>query len=344
MVDRVFSYCICHGPTETSCGDTSSLLMELLTKHFSAIFGKKFEEVSVARDKEFPATFISSLRSACDLYALSLLPTLASSAPASVGAKRRTTTRSSRQSVKGWDDVFAVVKPITSKGETNKVKISPYAKDLGKLLFESKMGAAKKFLEKKTAEIEEAARQIAQDDAVVTMADGVYSGPKNAEGKPHGKGKLVYDSGDIYEGDFVNGEMTGVGALQMLDGSRYEGGFKNGLLSGIGKFAYSNGDTYEGAFLEDAYHGKGIYISSTSAYEGDFERGLRHGKGSFKTINFSYVGEYEHDQMCGMGIYTFSNGDEYRGEFVDSKFHGQGVFKTKNRTVEGLFQNGRFCV
>ncbi len=62
------------------------------------------------------------------------------------------------------------------------------------------------------------------------------------------------------------------------------------------------------------------------------------------TQNFTYSGEYQHDQMCGLGIYTFSSGDEYRGQFEASQFHGKGIFvsaKTGQR-VEGIFENGRF--
>ena len=337
-IDAVFSYTICHSKDETACGETSSLLADALAKCCSSIFGKRLDDHTAEKDAELPAAFLSALRSACDSYAVSLLPEAAP--PRSDGAKRKT-ARTSRKSVQGWDDVFAVIKPINSKGETNKVKASPVAKELGKLLFESKMGAAKKYLEKKSHEIEQA--RLADDGAVLATAQGEYKGAK-ANGVPHGQGRLVFENGDVYEGAFVAGAMTGKGVLTMSDGSRFEGDFVNGTLSGRGRFAYANGDTYVGEFREDAFHGQGKYVSETTAYEGSFEQGLRHGKGVFKTPSYCYSGEYAHDQMCGLGIYTFANGDEYLGEFRDSQFHGKGIFTAKNggRRVEGLFEAGRF--
>jgi hypothetical protein len=340
-VDAVFSYTICHGKEETSCGETSSLLADALAKSHSAVFGKRFDEYSAEKDADLPAAFLSALRSACDSFAVALLPEVSPARSEGQQPQQRKPMRTSRKSVHGWDDVFAVIKPINSKGETNKVKASPVAKELGKLLFESKMGAAKKYLEKKSKEIEQA--HASDDGAVLATAEGEYKGPK-VNGVPHGQGRLVFENGDVYEGSFVAGAMAGKGVLTMSDGSRFEGDFVNGTLCGKGRFAYANGDTYEGEFAEDAFHGQGKYVSETTAYEGTFERGLRHGKGVFKTPSYCYSGEYAQDQMCGLGIYTFANGDEYLGEFRDSQFHGKGIFTAKNggRRVEGLFQAGRF--
>ena len=335
-VDHVFSYCVCHGPKEASCGETGSLLMETMVRNVAALVGKKAEESRPEKDGELPTPFMGALKEACEELAGELLPRPGGDKK----SEKRLTARSSRQSVRGWEDVFAAMKPIGKRGETNKVQVSPAVRELGKLLLEGKMGAAKKFAEKKKSEAEAAE---VEETAIMSTADGVYTGPRR-DGVPHGKGKMALADGEVYEGEFVDGAMTGRGVLLMGDGSRYEGEFRNGLLHGQGKFVYANGDSYVGEFADDAYHGNGIYQSSSSAYDGQFQHGLRHGKGSFRAHTFSYVGEYQHDQMHGLGIYTFANGDEYKGEFVDSKFHGQGVFKTATRTVEGSFANGRYLV
>jgi hypothetical protein len=57
-----------------SCGDSSSLLAEMLTKCYSSIFGKKIEEFSAERDKELPPQLMSSLRQCCDQMGAFLLP------------------------------------------------------------------------------------------------------------------------------------------------------------------------------------------------------------------------------------------------------------------------------
>ena len=340
QINLVFAYSICHAESETECGETSSLLVQVMSKNVTAF--KKLDASFFDKDNSLPATFLGSLQAACNSYADALLPSLAKTSNAAQKAGgRRNSGRNSRRSIQGWDDVFAVVKPIGKRVQNNSIKWSLAALELGKLLFEGKMSAGEKFYEKKKQEISTANEEIAAEETVMTTADGVYSGQRE-EGLPHGRGKLVFSSGDLYEGDFKRGEMTGRGVLQLVDGSRYEGEFLNGLCSGAGLFNYENGDSYNGEFKNDSYEGKGVYLSKTSAYDGDFERGFRHGQGSFKALEFSYVGQYLDDQMCGMGIYTFANGDEYRGEFKDSKFHGNGVFKTKSKLVEGMFEQGRF--
>lgn len=351
VIDSVFAYALCHAQSDASVGPTSSSFAEFMSRQGSAVLRKAtaIEEYDPEKDAELAAPFVSALRSACERYANRLLPVPASMQGAAASASSQTpsarlTVRSSRKSVQGWDETFALVKPLTSKGETNKIKLSPHAKDLGKLFFEGKFNAAKKFLERRQKDAD--AVDAAEAAMPVVMKDvGVYTGPKDAAtGKPHGQGKLVFANGDVYEGSFVQGEMTGNGKLTMEDGSCFTGSFVNGKIHGNGSFVYANGDKYVGDFAEDSFHGQGKYVSASgTCYEGAFERGLRHGKGSFKTPNFRFVGEYEHDQMCGLGIYTFSNGDEYMGEFKESQFHGKGVFKSKaGRQVEGIFEKGRY--
>ena len=41
--------------------------------------------------------------------------------------------------------------------------------------------------------------------------DGTYEGRINDDGVPHGKGKMVFQDGSIYEGDWANGQMDGNG-------------------------------------------------------------------------------------------------------------------------------------
>ncbi len=70
-------------------------------------------------------------------------------------------------------------------------------------------------------------------------------------GKPNGLGKLVYDNGDRYEGDFMND-----------------------MFHGQGKYNYANGDLYRGEFLNDLPHGHGVYIlANGSIYSGIWKEG-----------------------------------------------------------------------
>lgn len=43
----------------------------------------------------------------------------------------------------------------------------------------------------------------------------------------HGRGKLITDKGDIFEGEFKNNKMSGSGILIRSNGEKYEGEFKD---------------------------------------------------------------------------------------------------------------------
>lgn len=47
---------------------------------------------------------------------------------------------------------------------------------------------------------------------------GSYTGDLDANGKRHGKGKMVYDSGNTYEGGFVNNKFEGDAGIYTWNG------------------------------------------------------------------------------------------------------------------------------
>ena len=68
-----------------------------------------------------------------------------------------------------------------------------------------------------------------------------------------------------YSGTCSNGKAHGKGAVQWLtDGipiSSYDGEFVEGKLTGKGVLFDKNGENYEGNFLDGKLHGKGIRIT-----------------------------------------------------------------------------------
>ena len=50
-------------------------------------------------------------------------------------------------------------------------------------------------------------------------------------GKMH-EGKLIYQNGNIYEGNFLNGKMNGQGKMIYVDGREYTGEFKDNKMHG----------------------------------------------------------------------------------------------------------------
>ncbi|MEQ1642280.1 MAG: hypothetical protein ABL959_02415 [Pyrinomonadaceae bacterium] len=77
----------------------------------------------------------------------------------------------------------------------------------------------------------------------------------------NGKGKMVYRTGDIYEGDFVDGKRVGQGTYTYKNGQLYVGQFSDGVRNGKGKFTFSDGSTYEGSFVMGNFIGHGTYTS-----------------------------------------------------------------------------------
>src|SRR5690606_27847137 len=83
-----------------------------------------------------------------------------------------------------------------------------------------------------------------------------YYGEVNSSGVPHGWGKIDYSTGDIYEGDWVNGLREGSGRELMANGDMYIGQFKDNRRNGKGVF--SNGDTYDGEWEDGYLMGQGV--------------------------------------------------------------------------------------
>ena len=137
--------------------------------------------------------------------------------------------------------------------------------------------------------------------------------------------KKVYENGEYYIGDFLNGLKHGKGKLYYKD----------------------NTIKYEGDFANDKYEGKGKYIyKSGNFYIGDFLNGLRHGKGIeyYKNNTIKYEGNLVNDEYEGKGKYIWEDGEYYIGDFLKGLKHGKGKQCYKNNTIkyEGNFVNGKY--
>jgi hypothetical protein len=108
--------------------------------------------------------------------------------------------------------------------------------------------------------------------------------------KRHGHGICLYGDGLMYEGNWIKGKEHGRGFL--MTGNRkviYNGDWNDGYIHGFGKYRYSNGDIYIGDWRDGLRHGRGDYIfKDGSRYSGDWKENRRHGKGNFIWANKSY--------------------------------------------------------
>ncbi|QPC90837.1 hypothetical protein GA829_09735 [Mesorhizobium sp. INR15] len=113
-----------------------------------------------------------------------------------------------------------------------------------------------------------------------------------ADGTINGKGRLIwrvrgsasYDPKTVYSsyfGDVRNGRPDGQGRLELRSGEVFEGQWLAGELNGGGVHVDAEGNRYEGQFVAGVPNGKGRLLSRTGEiFAGSFVNGLKDGKGS----------------------------------------------------------------
>ncbi len=192
-----------------------------------------------------------------------------------------------------------------------------------------------------------------------------------------GRARVVDTSGMlIYEGDMVDGKITGEGKQYNYYGELvYEGSFEDSQYSGQGKLYNSGVMIYEGAFSKNMYEGQGSLYNQQGQliYSGNFSLGQRSGKGIEYNPNTglkAYYGDFANDLKEGTGlaydtdgktvIYegSFSAGEysgsgslyentvlKYQGDFAKNLFNGQGTLyntSTKKILYQGEFVDGLY--
>ncbi len=177
----------------------------------------------------------------------------------------------------------------------------------------------------------------------------------------NGYGKYVWDTGDEYIGDWVNGQQEGNGTLTYKDGGKYTGEFVNGYRQGMGTFTWASGVKHSGQWMKGNQHGEGTYIYadgtiSTGIWENGKWKGkigevtgciygdCSNGKGTYIWKNGEkYNGEWKNNKRNGQGTNYFANGLRYEGEWKDDLRNGFGTdFKVDGTIEKGLWDNDRY--
>jgi len=198
----------------------------------------------------------------------------------------------------------------------------------------------------------------------VSFDGGTYTGILE-NSKPHGRGTKTcfdgttiegtfsagelqddsvivnYSNGDVYKGEFKNGEKHGVGKLICNNGDVYEGEFENGKKHGVGKLICNNGDVYDGKFENGKKHGVGSICNSEGYFI--YLNGIESVEGVIKLNNgYEYKGEMLNLQPHGYGTARYIDGGAYEGNFKNGKNHGFGELTYTNGDVyKGKFENGK---
>ena len=109
-----------------------------------------------------------------------------------------------------------------------------------------------------------------------------YTGELDAERRPHGHGRRVYEDGNVYEGQWAHGAPHGKGTLTELWGDHCEGTWVNGEQHGEFVHSYATGGCYRGPIVRGLREGYGRFeYNSGDTFEGWYRRdrsliGVRH--------------------------------------------------------------------
>ena len=104
---------------------------------------------------------------------------------------------------------------------------------------------------------------------------------------------MKYESGNIYEGQLLNGKRSGKGKMTFTNGDKYMGMWKSDqMCDHDGIYSFKNGNEYRGS-LKTApgskygmIEGKGsLKIPGVGTYTGSFANGMVSGPGKFDFID-----------------------------------------------------------
>ena len=121
----------------------------------------------------------------------------------------------------------------------------------------------------------------------------------------NGSGAYKYSNGDVYNGEWKDGERNGSGDYKYSDGDSYTGQWKDNNKNGQGTYKYSNGKEYTGQYKDNLVNGKGTYkYSDGTVYTGQFKESLYNGQGTYTNINgVKFSGIWINDLLNGKGSY-----------------------------------------
>ena len=181
------------------------------------------------------------------------------------------------------------------------------------------------------------------NDVVIFNDNHIYFGAHTnvlIDGKskrlPHNLGVIKYKSGDMFIGEFINGNINGSGILYLADSDSVYVGDKfhtdnlewfDGLnLTMSGNCSLWNGNSYKGENLNQNHH-KFFYITlNKPLFYGNCESDPY--EGTIVKPNGTWSGKTEDMiTLSSIGVMTYNDGGVYDGEWKDNMRHGNGIYK-----------------
>lgn len=153
-------------------------------------------------------------------------------------------------------------------------------------------------------------------------------------------GKVIFPEGE-YIGEVVNGKAHGYGRIKFNNGDLYMGEWSNNCMTGIG---FKNSKNYYtlGQFYNGKRHGDCLTVYKRGLIEYDFYIGkyvdnLKCGMGAYYWQNEDcYYGNFNNDRLNGKGFISRFGGDSFfGGTYKDGKCIDDGIDFPKNKLPNG---------
>lgn len=179
--------------------------------------------------------------------------------------------------------------------------------------------------------------------------DGIYYGETNYNSgfcQKNGRGKMIYNNGDTYDGEWINNKKHGRGIMIYKNMDTYDGSWENDMMDGYGTYKTIHNEIYSGCWKNGFKNGNGrITYSNGDSYDGFWMNNTRHGKGRYEKKNGEmYVGEWNNNEKNGEGKYLTVNGNRYDGVWKNNVFWDGYITELKfnnGDTYSGFFRNGK---
>lgn len=175
----------------------------------------------------------------------------------------------------------------------------------------------------------------------------IYVGNWSGEYR-NGEGTYLYASGEKYTGSVVNNKRNGFGIYNWVAGSSYSGNWKDGSQSGYGTYIASDGTSQIGTFENGSYIGSSSSYQTTSSTQSGCTKGdCQNGWGIYEWTSGTskgdkYIGDFKNGYRTGEGVYTWGNGDKYVGSWSDGNINGYGTQYFANGTKScGKWENAK---
>ncbi|CAD8072899.1 unnamed protein product [Paramecium primaurelia] len=160
--------------------------------------------------------------------------------------------------------------------------------------------------------------------------------------RKHGHCKEIFDTGETFEGEYLNGKLQGK-TIYIHNNESYKEQWVNGCKHGNGIWKMEN-DFCEGVWKFGKIDGYGVYIQNNKKYTGSFQEQFKNIDMEQKILSiviyimdnflmenhplneghYCYEGMFENDKKYGQEIFTQPSGNNYVGSFVNNQKHGYG--------------------